>query len=252
VLALGQTPPPFGGQAIGFESFVKGRYEGLRVVHVRMAFSAEMDEVGKVRAKKILHLAKLAAQVLWQRLRTGADILYFPPAGPEIVPVVRDLLLLSSVRWAFPYTAFHFHAAGLSEYIPRLPRFVRRWCWHVYGRPDLAIMTSALNPRDDRFLRARRTVVVHPGSPDTWAGRPAEADVKHRPIVLYVGVLKRSKGLLVLAEACGELVRRGVDFEVHLMGGADSKEFERELAAAFADAGMDGRAVFLGTRSGAE
>ena len=40
VLVLGQTPPPWGGQAIGIKSFVDGRYEKIRVVHVRMAFSS--------------------------------------------------------------------------------------------------------------------------------------------------------------------------------------------------------------------
>jgi glycosyltransferase involved in cell wall biosynthesis len=109
-----------------------------------------------------------------------------------------------------------------------------------------------MNRRDPEFVRAARTAVANPGAPDECIGQIGTRSSHGRAVVLYAGVLARSKGLLVLAEACGKLLRGGVDFELHLMGGAESAAFERELRAALESAGMGERAVFLGTRSGAD
>src|SRR5436309_7281948 len=98
VLAVGQTPPPLGGQALAIQSFVTGRYRDLEVFHVRMAFSRKTDEIGKPRLNKIPHLVGLIARILSRRARTGAKVLYYPPAGADLVPVVRDLFVLLCTR----------------------------------------------------------------------------------------------------------------------------------------------------------
>jgi glycosyltransferase involved in cell wall biosynthesis len=253
IVAVGQTPPPFGGQADTLELFVTGRYRLLEVFHVRMAFSKDTADIGRPRPGKALHLIGLIARILWRRARTGATVLYYPPAGADIVPVLRDLAVLLCTRWAFPATAFHFHAAGVSEMERRLPAPLRPLFRAAYGGADLAIQTSALNPPDGRRLRARRVEVVPSGIPDHPLARlPREDSSSAPPVLLYVGVLRESKGLLVLVEACRRLRQRGVGFRLHLMGAFESREFEHTLRGAVTDAGLEDRTVFFGSRAGDE
>ena len=167
VLAVGQTPPPYHGQAIAIDSFVRGVYDHMQVFTVRMSFSAEVHEIGKLRIGKLRHLAALVVRILWARVRTGAKVLYYPPAGADLVPVLRDLVVLLSTRWAFDQTVFHFHAGGLSESIPAC-RVLRYDFRATYLYPDLAIQPSPLNPLDSEFVRARRAVVVPNGVTDTF------------------------------------------------------------------------------------
>jgi glycosyltransferase involved in cell wall biosynthesis len=250
VLVVGQTPPPLGGQSIAIDSFARGTYRGIQVSLVRMAFSGGMEEVGKFRARKLGHLCALIPRILWHRRRTGASVLYYPPAGPDLVPVLRDLVILICTRWAFRRTVFHFHAGGLSEIYPRLPAPLRPLFRLAYLRPDLAIQPSDLNPEDSAFVQARRTVIVPGGVADHLpAAGPVEA--RDKPVLLYVGVLRESKGLLVLIEACRHLRDRSRDFEVHLMGQFESMAFEHELRAAVRDAGLASQVTFLGTLTGA-
>ena len=191
-----------------------------------MAFSAEMGDVGRPQARKLLHLLSVVVRILWRRLRTGAKVLYYPPAGPDLVPVLRDLVILLATRWAFDATVFHFHAGGLSEIWPRLPRALRRPFRAAYARPDLALQPSAMNPPDGEFLGARRTVVIPNGVPDSAdAGDPVRRPGP--PVILYVGVVRESKGVLVLVDACRRLEERGVEFELRIMGSFESPEFER-------------------------
>ncbi len=250
VLVVGQLPPPYGGQAVAIESFVRGCYARLQLHPVRMGFSDDMAEVGRVRARKLARLVALVARILWRRVRTGATVLYYPP-GSGVVPVLRDVAILICTRWAFRQSVFHFHAAGLSELGPRLPRPLRALVRFAYRRPDLAIQPSELNPPDGRFVDARRTVIVPCGVPDD-VGRPPARRRSSPPVILYVGVLRESKGLLVLVAACRELRRRGVEFRLRLMGQLESADFDRRLRAGIGEAGLDGRVEFLGVCTGAD
>jgi glycosyltransferase involved in cell wall biosynthesis len=251
IVAVGQVPPPLGGQAFAIQSFVTGRYPRLEVFHVRMAFSRETAEIGKPRLGKGLHLLGLIARILWRRARTGATVLYYPPAGPDLVPVLRDVVVLLCTRWAFRSTVLHFHAGGLSELEPQLPRAVRSLFRAAYGGVDLAIQTSALNPPDGQRLGARRVAVVANGVPDhPFAQRQPSGAGARPPVLLYVGVLCETKGLLVLAEACRTLRARGLDFRLHLMGSFESSRFESTLRATLDEAGLTERTVFLGPRAG--
>ncbi len=251
ILVVGQCPPPFIGQAFSIESFLKGSYTTLEVFHVRMAFSRNMDDVGKPQLRKLAHLCGLIGRILRGRARTRAQVLYYPPAGPDLVPVLRDVAILLCTRWVFRFTVFHFHAAGLSEIEPRLPRPLRLLFRAAYRRPDLAIQTSALNPPDGRAVGARRVAIVPSGLPDHPLAQRRRLEPSGRtPVLLYVGVLRESKGLLVLVDACRRLLGRGYDFRLHLVGSFASDEFEARLKAALREAALTDRVVFLGALSG--
>ena len=45
ILVVGQTPPPYGGQAIMIERMLQHEYTHAKLFHVRMVFSSEIDEI---------------------------------------------------------------------------------------------------------------------------------------------------------------------------------------------------------------
>lgn len=251
VLVVGQTPPPYHGQAIGIESFVTGSYADIDITHVRMNFSAEIGDVGRFQIKKLFHLVAVVARVLWKRVTTKAEVLYYPPAGPDMVPVLRDIAVLLTVRWAFRRTVFHFHAAGLADVYERLPRVVRAAFRRAYFRPDLAILPAPRNPSDGTFVGALREVVVPYGIPDTTAVKQHATSVE-RPVILFVGAVRESKGVLDLLEAARALKERGLPCEVQLMGGFADSEFERRAVDRVRALGIEDDVVFLGVRTASE
>ena len=74
VLVVGQTPPPFGGQAIMIERFVKCKMADVELIHVRMGFSSHMNEVGRVRISKILHMFALIFRIIYHRFASRVRI----------------------------------------------------------------------------------------------------------------------------------------------------------------------------------
>ena len=234
------------------EALVEGKYDAFDLVHVRMDFSHHVDEIGVFRARKIAHLASTIARIALARMQ-GCRTLYYPPAGPNIVPICRDIAILLATRWMFRAVIFHFHAGGVSEAYDRLPAPLRPLYRRVYCGADAGIRLSELTPDDAGALATKATHVVPNGVPDNVpAGeppRPRPADV---PVLLYVGVLCESKGVLVLLEACARLMGRGVRFRLALVGAPQPAAFGQALTEAIDGHGLTDYVELCGVRSGPE
>ena len=239
VLVVGQTPPPFNGQAVMIERLVKSELAGVELIHARMGFSSHMNELGRVRISKILHLFGLIARIIYHRFADNVRILYYPPAGADRVPIVRDLAILLSTRWLFDKTIFHFHAGGGSELYQQLPAW-QRWLFRrAYFQPDAAILLSPLSSPDGRRLEAKRDWIIPNGIEDpcpemhfsraSAAANNTRAGHDDRLRMLFVGVLSEAKGVMVLVEACGKLAARGVPFQLELVGQWESEEFSARV-----------------------
>ena len=253
ILVVGQTPPPHGGQAVMIQALLQGRYSRIQLFHVRMTFSADMDSVGKFALGKVFTLFATMARVAWARVRHRTPVLYYPPSGPNKVPVLRDIALLCATRWLFRRTVFHFHAGGVSEFAPQLPALIRPLFRMAYRRPDLAIRTAAQNPDDGAALGARRCTVVPNGIADARHTLPEHEAGPGLPIeILFVGVLVESKGVRVLLEAFATLRKQGVDARLRIMGRWNEEPLRAWAMGFIREQGIGDRVEFLGVLSGAE
>jgi len=253
VLVVGQTPPPFGGQAVMIEKFLEGRFATLGLAHVRLAYSDEMSDVGRFSMRKVWILFRTIGQVWRARVRQGSKALYYPPSGPNMVPILRDIIFLFAVRWCFRYTVFHFHAGGVSTFMARLP-FPLRWlAWLAYRRPHLAIRTSDLAPPDAQYFKARQVVSVYNGIEDLSGGAIArDLSPGRRVRILFTAVLIPSKGVEVLLQAFADLVQRGADAELLLMGRWGDADFEQRMLGYIGQQGLADRVRVLGVRTGTD
>jgi glycosyltransferase involved in cell wall biosynthesis len=70
--------------------------------------------------------------------------------------------------------------------------------------------------------------------------------------ILFVSLLCEGKGLLVLLDACGRLAKRGVPFQLNLMGPMESDEFAKRVRLRIAELQIGDSVTLLGIRTGAE
>jgi glycosyltransferase involved in cell wall biosynthesis len=232
--------------------FLEGRYERIQLFHVRMAFSPEMDSVGKFEFRKIWVLFTTVLGVWWAKLRHRPKVLYYPPSGPNMVPVLRDIVLLNSTRWLFSRTIFHFHAGGLSTFEQKLPGILRPFYRSAYRNVDMAIRTSALAPEDGKALGAKKHAVVWNGVDDA-AGGPIDRSNASGPVkILFTALLIPSKGVEVLLRSFRLLLDKGVQAELRLMGRWGDPEFEKKCLDYIAQSGMKDHVRVLGVRTGAD
>ncbi|MBU3665341.1 MAG: glycosyltransferase family 4 protein [Chthoniobacterales bacterium] len=232
VLVVAQTPPPYHGQAVMNEIFLHGEYATLDLVHIRMAFSSTIREVGRFRLGKLASLISLVLRIAWQRTKTGANILYYQPASPNLVPFLRDVVVLVTTRWMFRATVFHFHAAGLAGYYGHLPR-IGRWLYRIaYSRPELAICLSEATRSDAEHINASATCVVPNGIEDVaqhFKDRRTQDHSNRPPTILFLGMLSREKGVDDLLQACQILDDRKVFYRLVIAGEAESDSTARRV-----------------------
>lgn len=252
VLVVGQTPPPVHGQAIAIRMLLDGTYESIELSHVPMDFSRTVQEIGQLGARKLGRLPLLVARILWARIRSGARVLYYPPYCNERAPFVRDVVVLVCVRWAFPSTVFHFHSIGLTEVYENLGRMGRVAFRKAYSHPDVAIVLSNVSRADVQLLMPKHVAVVPNGIPDDAGHGAAASAERHDAVVLFVGVVRETKGVLVLLDACAQLRQQGVPFQLELMGDVQPQEFAPQLLRRIEELGLSSSVQLLGSRTGEE
>lgn len=245
---VGQTPPPYGGQAIMIEKILQGSYEHAELYHVRMAFSKEMDQIGKASLSKIFHLFTVIMKIMFTRITKGASVLYYPPAGPDKTPVLRDIIILLCTRWMFKRTIFHFHAGGVSQL--KLAGALKWLYTLAYQSPDVAILLSELNPPDGKALNAKKEFIVPYGIEDNFEPSLKTNASNSVPVLLFVAIIKETKGILVLLEACKQIKEKGLRFRLEVMGKFESSEFEASTRSMVESLGLAENVTFLGVLSG--
>ena len=230
VLVVGQTPPPYHGQAMMTQRLLDADYSKIKLYHVRMAFSKSVASVGTFQLAKLFHMVAIVVKIIYKRFRYGIETFYYMPAGPNLTPVLRDIFILTFTRPLFKYTVFHFRAAGLSEFVDTRQGIIQRLAWRAYRSPDVAIHLSSRNPDDGGYFKALRSQVVPNGLEDAAQPyQPIQRIASSPTHILFVGLLCESKGVLTLLKATTLLHQEAVPIRVTLVGGFTSPEFQKTV-----------------------
>lgn len=250
LLILGQTPPPWHGQAVATKMLFDHDWGDREVKTLRMAYSDEMHTVGRLRIDKIFHLFDLIKGT--RRLLTANPntILFYPPASANWIPFLRDVVYLSKVRHMAAGTVFIFHASGLADWISRSR--IRSWLARkAYGDADLALEVAIEEIPPHRIFQTAK-----------WEWCPCAAEVplmerkipqKNKPLdALFVGSLQEGKGILEIVRTAAVLKQRGFgeSFRMIVVGRWFSEEFRRETERLVADLGVEDIVVLAGELTG--
>jgi len=223
VLVVGQTPPPYGGQAIMIQKVLEGHYDMVDLYHVRMAFSHTMSEMGKFKFYKLHEQIKVVIKILRLSFQYRFDALLYPPAASNRWSLIRDITTLIAIRWMFPKVVFMFHAGGLSMVYNSASLWLKSLMKLAYFRPDIAVHVSHLLTDDGRTIHARKILVVHNTTEDVYPLYSAHRSMNEVPVILFVGALFASKGIFDLLDSCNILRSRGIDFQLKVMGEGDQE-----------------------------
>lgn len=251
VLVIGQTPPPYGGQAMMTQRLIDAEFEDLELFHVRMNFSKDMKSIGKFALSKILHLFRIVKQTIQVAVRNRITTLYYMPVGNSMIPLIRDILILLMIRPFFKEVIFHFRAAGASLFVEKQGFVLKGLARYVYRSPDLAIHLSSNNPDDGGYFGAKETRVIANGLEDAAAPfmpitRDSEGPIK----LLYVGLLKISKGVFTVLKAARLLKEQGIDFRLSFIGKFYTEETKETLLKYCRDEGLESFVEFVGKKIG--
>jgi glycosyltransferase involved in cell wall biosynthesis len=233
------------------EIMLKGISLHHDVRFVRMEFSDSVSTAGKFALGKIAHLFGLICRTLKALGFRRDRYLYYPPASPNLIPVVRDILFLLVVRPFSKGLILQFHAGGVSRYAGKHP-VLRPFLQLAYGRMSLGIVQGASCPDDPAYFRAKKRAIIPYGIDlvvEANARTRLESDVLR---IVYVGIHTEDKGLFSLLETARELSSHGVGFIMHTVGKWYAQEEEDRFLKMRHEYGLDEMVVCLGQRTGGD
>jgi glycosyltransferase involved in cell wall biosynthesis len=247
---MGQTPPPWHGQAVATKILFDHVWPGFEVHRLRMEFSEEMVEVGRFQWKKIahmLHLIREAGRILQEH---PGCVLFYPPASAKWIPFIRDIVFLTSVRRLAGSTVFIYHASGLPVFCQKgiLRRMLSRMAYHG---ADVALEVSQEKVPPHEVFAAK-----------SWQWCPCAIEVpdRERPVrvagspvtVLFVGSLQEGKGILEILKTASILRKRGLekDFRFRVIGKWFSNDFEEATRHLRSEFDLDDMVELTGQMTG--
>lgn len=206
------------------------------------AVTADVDGIAVRRVGGRSSFALLARGAVRAALRRGGyDV---------VVEDINKLPLCLPSLTALPFCAIVPHLFGTTAFVEaRWPVAAVVWgaeraIPRAYARAFFHVISNST--RDDlvaRGIRPERIEVIYPGIDATWycpdSGTPRAA----RPTFLYVGRLKRYKGVDIALRALGLARSRGVDATLEIAGAGDDRP---RLEAEVGRLGLTGAVRFLG------
>ncbi len=298
LLVFAHTPPPHHGQSRMVQLMLEGLSEnagpgdseiGVECFHVNARFSADAEDIGAPRLGKFFLLLWFCLQAISLRISRGVRVFYYIPAPPKRAALYRDWLVMLLCRPWFRRVIFHWHAAGLGEWLEKEARPWEAWVTRrLMGGVSMAVVVTEFNRDDAMRLKPRSVVVVENGVPDPCPDFDREVlplrterlkrrlgifgevqtgvmgamekveDSAHSVRVLFVGLCTRDKGLFdavngVLRANKGLLNRESpVQFHLTIAGDFMSAEERREFQELLKEYGSDGTIRYAGFVTGEE
>jgi glycosyltransferase involved in cell wall biosynthesis len=183
-----------------------------------------------------------------RRVRAAArdrDVVHVHSALAPGATLVRAGLLVLAARSRRTRVLVHAHGGRVQLWLTSALR--RRVVRSSLAGAEsvLAVSEGAASSLADAL--GARVELVENGV-DTDRFRPAvDRLANDRPVILYVGVLTERKGVLDLLAASDRLVERGVDHEVHLVGGPPPDDPAAAAPVVAAAEARAGRVVLVGS-----
>jgi len=284
LLVFAHTPPPYHGQSYMVKLMLDGLREGDAAVecyHVNCRFSDNMEDIGEIRFGKIWLLAQYCIQAILCRFRHGVKSFYYVPAPGKRAALYRDWFIMFLCRPFFKEVIFHWHAAGLGDWLHRegfwFEKILTR---RLLRHPDLSIVLAISGMRDALWFETKKLEIVPNGIPDPCPqfaqeilpGRRSRTEARRKIQtgelsvqvenagsgvfnVLYLAHCTRKKGLFDTLEAVAIAnATPSSPVRVHLtVAGAflDAGE-EAEFQQRIRQADLEGSVTFAGFVSGEE
>jgi len=207
ILIIGQTPPPFGGQAINIQKILVA-LQNQNIDHrfIRLHFSEQLNDMGRFNGTKLWRLFTTFCRIIWYLISYRPHLIYYPPAGPTKNAIYRDIILLFPIRLLNYKLVFHFHAGGLSNMSTSLPVLIQPIFRFAYYHAAHAICFSERGKIDPIALKAKNIHIIPSGVEDLKTDTPLQQ--KQGFTVLFAGLCSESKGILdfiTVIRKCNEI-----------------------------------------------
>lgn len=245
VLFVLHFPPPIHGSAVvgGFIKENQILTKAFICRFINLSISSSVEEIGSNSPIKIFRYLSLIWQVKKQLLLFRPQLCYFTPTA-QGTGFYKDLPLITLAKLFRVKTILHFHNKGISK---KQDRFFDNLLYRfIFRNSHVILLSKLLYPDIQKYVPKEWVFYCPNGIPDLTkdklkdsgkapgmsepeGGQVEKAEPpllpndifgpKRETHLLFISHLIRSKGVLVLIDACSVLKERGLKFHCIIAGG---------------------------------
>lgn len=253
ILFILHLPPPVHGSSlVGSQVFYSEKInKSFQSRYVNLNTSNDLTEIGKMGINKIAKYLKIVFFVLMELIARKPDLVYIGITAKGAA-FYKDAFLVALCKLFGCQMVFHFNNKGVST-----NNELQSYIYKLVFKNSRAIVLSELLYGDiQRYFKKSDVAICPYGIEDSASNtigvmRAVTFAEPNRNTILYLGNLIKTKGCLVLVEACNLLNIKGVDFKCLLVGG-EGDITASQLNATIRQYNLEEKVFYLGKMLGEE
>lgn len=212
-------PPPIHGAAVVGSIIKESKIvnNAFSCRFINLGTSASVEDIGHSSLGKLFRYLSLIWRVNKQLVSFRPDICYFTPTAKGS-GFYKDVPVIILVKLFGVKTIYHYHNRGVSTRQNQFPdNLLYRF---VFRNSRLILLSKHLYPDIQKYVPESHVYYCPNGIPEIENNREKSEDKStcSVPHLLFLSHLLKSKGVLVLVDACVLLKERKLDYKCTIAG----------------------------------
>lgn len=219
ILFLSTLPPPFYGASVVSEKCLEilKKTFGIQVENIKLNYSKEMSDVGKIKASKVSGFFKVRKQIKKSLKELCPDLVYFAPATANL-GLLRDFLFIRQIKKSKIPIIFHIHSRVFHNNSAYNFLYKR-----MFQNEKAVVLGKELVSDIDKYVN-KKNIFILPNAIDNIVNNneflKIRQERKKKKVVdlLFLSNMDKTKGWVKVLEACKILKNKNLNFRCSFVG----------------------------------
>ncbi len=256
VLFLSPLPPPYYGSAMSSEMCLNilKNSKDFQVENIKLNYSKEMSDVGKINTNKIKGISKVKKQIK-EKLKTfKPDLIYFVPATSGL-GLIRDFYFIREIKKHLGNGKILFHIR--SRTIKNL--FNNILYRKMFSGEKTIVLGEQLIKDVSPWIGEKDIFILPNAIKNEITEKEFNKIIKQREKkkdselnILFLSNMDETKGWFKLLEACKILKEKNIDFKCNFVGSFSGEKEKNKFQNFVKDNNLQDKVNYLGKKTGKE
>lgn len=233
ILFIMHMPPPVHGASMMGKYIHDSRIinEEFDCYYINLATAKDLEDIGKMRLKKITHFFHLLHTIHKAVRRIHPQLVYVTP-NAKGGAFYKDFIVLQILKQMGCKVIVHYHNKGISL---RQNKVIDNLLYRIFFKKLKVILLAESLYKDVQKYVSRKDVFICPnGIPEALIAKPSVIRNNNVPKLLFLSNLLIDKGVFTLLDACYILKKNGLLFTCDFVGSEttdiNAEQFNQEVA----------------------
>ncbi len=213
ILLLSHFPPPVHGSALVGQLILNSSIlnSNFEFININLLASQKVQDSGRFQGRKLISFIRLLWVLTYNLIQNRPKICYYALTTTGLA-FYRDVLLVGIIKFFGIPIVYHLHNKGVQTNANNWINY--QLYRYVFHRSDIILLSELLYPDIDQFVKKEYVHIC----PNGISNISLIQVKKEKPTILFLSNLIQSKGIYELLEACQLLKKRGIDFQLNIVG----------------------------------